>query len=77
MGLASNPRMASRAWYVQQIRRDHPGREGWELAELDAGFDLFAAPGQPFIDAARVQQDITVLEAVIRRVLSDTSIPRE
>jgi hypothetical protein len=72
-GLASNPRMASRAWYAQQIRRDHQGRDAWELAELDAGFNLFAAPGQPFIDAARVHQDITALEAVVRRVNAYTT----
>lgn len=73
VGLTSNPRMATRTWYVQQIRqRDHQGQEDW-LAELDAGFNVFAAPGQPFIDAALVQQDITALEAVIRRVNAYTT----
>jgi hypothetical protein len=61
--------MARRDWYERQVRqRGHQDRDAWELAELDAGFNIFAAPGQPFIDAARVRQDITALEAVISRV---------
>jgi hypothetical protein len=73
-GLASNPRMASRDWYEQEIRqRGHQGRDTWELAELDAGFDIFAAPGQPFIDAGSVKQDSTTLDAVISRVNTYTS----
>jgi hypothetical protein len=71
--LASNPRMASRDWYEQQIRQDHQGRDVWELAELDAGFNRFTVPGQPFIDAAPVRQDITALDAVISRVNTYTT----
>lgn len=66
--LAATPRIARRDWYEQQIRSAHPDRDSWELAELDSGFRIFAAPGQPFIDAARVKQDITALQAVISRV---------
>lgn len=72
--LAANPRMASRDWYEQQIRqRGHQDRDAWELAGLDAGFNIFTAPGQPFIDARRVKQDITALEAVIGRVNNYTT----
>jgi hypothetical protein len=67
-GLAANPRMARRDWYEQQIRSDHPDRDSWEHVELDAGFNIFAAPGQPIIDAARVKADVTALEVVIARV---------
>lgn len=73
-GLASNPRMARRDWYEQQIRqRGHQDRDQWELAELDAAFDIFAASGQPFIDAARVREDISALEVVISRVNAYTT----
>lgn len=73
-GLASNPRMASRNWYEQEFRRrGHQGRDAWELAELDAGFNIFAAPGRPFIDAERVKRDITTLDAVISRVNTYTT----
>ena len=60
--LAGNPRMATRSWYEQEVRQRNQGRDAWELAELDAAFNIFAAPGQPFIDAARVRQDITALD---------------
>ena len=60
-GLASNPRMARRDWYEQQFRQQgHQDQDTWELAELDAGFNIFAVSGQPFIDAARVWQDINL-----------------
>ena len=73
-GLAGNPRMACRDWYEQQIRqRGQQERDAWELAELDAGFNIFAAPGRPFIEAARVREDITALEAVISRVNTYTT----
>lgn len=73
-GLASNPRMARRDWYEQRIRQgDHRGRGAWELGELDGGFNIFAGPGQPFIDASRVKQDITALETVISRVNTFTT----
>ena len=66
--------MARRDWYEQQIRqRADQGRDGWDLADLDVAFNIFAAPGQPFIDAARVRQDITALEAVISRVNAYTN----
>jgi hypothetical protein len=71
--LASTPRMATRSWYEQEARRRHQTRDTWELAELDAGFNVFADPGQPFIDPARVKQDITELDAVISRVNTYTS----
>jgi len=71
--LASSPRMATRSWYEQEVRQRNQGRDAWELAELDAAFNIFAAPGQPFIDAARVRQDITELEAVITRVNTYTN----
>lgn len=42
-GLTSNPRMATRAWYVQQVRLgDHQGWDAWALADLDA--DSTATP---------------------------------
>lgn len=47
--------------------------DGWDLAALDAAFDVFAGPGQPFIDAARVRQDITGLQAAISRVNAYTT----
>jgi hypothetical protein len=72
-GLAGNPRMACRDWYEQQIRHGYQDRDRWEQAELDAGFGIFAAPGQPFIEAARVKADITALEAVIARVNAYTT----
>jgi len=72
-GLAANPRMARRDWYEQQIRSDFPGRDRGEHAELDAGFGVFATPGQPFIDAARVKADIAKLEAVIAQVNAYTT----
>jgi hypothetical protein len=67
--LAGKPRMASRAWYEEQVLQRNRGRgDGWELAQLDAAFNIFAVPGQPFIDAALVTKDITELKSVIRRV---------
>ena len=48
-------------------------QDSWEQAGLDAGFSIFAAPGQPFIDATRVRADITALEAVIARVNAYTT----
>ena len=71
--LASSPRMATRSGYEQEARQRNQGRDAWELAELDAAFNIFAAPGQPFIDSARVRQDITALDAVISRVNTYTS----
>jgi hypothetical protein len=72
--LTSNPRMATRAWYVQQVRlRDHQGWDVRALAELDPGFDRYAGPGRPFIDPALVQQDISALEAVITHLNTYTS----
>jgi hypothetical protein len=63
-----------RTWYQQQIRqRDHQGWDESALAELDAGFNRFAAAGEPFADSARVQQDIAALEAVVARVNAYTS----
>ena len=55
------------------VRQRNQGRDAWELAELDAGFNIFAPPGQPFIDSAGVRQDITTLDAVINRVNAYTS----
>jgi hypothetical protein len=72
--LTSNPRMATRAWYVQQVRLgDHQGWDAWALADLEAGFNRYAASGEPFIDPALVWQDITALEAVITHVNAYTS----
>ena len=72
--LAAAPRMARRDWYEQQIRqRAGQGRDGRDLADLDVAFNIFAAPGQPFIDAARIRQDIGALEAVISRVNTYTT----
>jgi hypothetical protein len=66
--LAGKPQIASRFWYEQEVRQRNQGRDAENLAELDSGFNIFAAPGQPFIDAARVRQDIATLKAVIKRV---------
>jgi hypothetical protein len=72
--LVSTPRMAARTWYQQQIRqRDHQGWDESALAELDAGFNRFAAAGEPFADSARVRQDIAALDAVVARVNAYTS----
>ena len=65
--LAGRPQMASRAWFEQQIQQRHQERDAEKLGKLYAGFDVFAAPGQPFIDPARVHQDVSTLKAVIRR----------
>jgi len=66
--------MARRDWYEQQVRqRGHQDWDGWEVTAVDAAFDIFAVSGQPFIDAARVRQDIIVLEAVISRVNAYTT----
>jgi hypothetical protein len=51
--LAATPGMARRDWYEQQIRQR--ADQGWDLADLDVAFNIFAAPGQPFIDAARIR----------------------
>jgi len=72
--LASTPRMATRAWYMSQVRqRDHAGWDSWALAELDSAFNRFADPAAPYIDSARVRQDIDELQAVIERVNKYTS----
>lgn len=72
--LAATPRMARRDWYEQQVRqRGGQDWDGWDLAAVDAAFDIFAASGQPFIDAARVRKDIMALEAVISRVNAYTT----
>jgi hypothetical protein len=71
--LASTPRMATRSWYEQEVQQRNQGRDAWELAQLDAAFNIFAVPGQPFIDSVRVRQDITELDAVIHRVNTYTS----
>ena len=66
--LASTPRMATRAWYRQQIaQHGHPEEDPERL------FNRFAAPTQPFIDSVLVQRDIAVLGAVIDRVNSYTN----
>lgn len=72
--LAGNPRIATREWFEQQIRlRARPDRESWELAQADARFDGFAAPGQPFIDAALVRRDIDDLATLIATVNAHTT----
>jgi hypothetical protein len=73
-GLSAAPRIARRDWYEHQVRqRGHQDWDGWDLAAIDAAFDIFAAPGQPFIDATRVTKDIAALEAVISRVNAYTT----
>jgi hypothetical protein len=58
--------MARCDWREQQIRpRGHQDSDGWDIAHLETAFNISAAPGQPFIDAARVRPDITALDAVI------------
>jgi hypothetical protein len=71
--LASTPRMATRSWYEREARRNNQSGDAWELAQLNTAFDIFAEPGQPFIDAARVRQDIAALDAVIDRVNAYTN----
>jgi hypothetical protein len=71
--LASAPRMATRSWYEQEVQRRNQSGDAWELAELNAAFNTFAEPGQPFIDSTRVGQDIAALDAVINRVNAYTS----
>jgi hypothetical protein len=72
--LAANPRMARRDWHEQQIRqRGHGQWDAWELAELDAGFNIFASPGDLFIDAARVREDLATLRVLIDRVNAYTN----
>jgi len=72
--LASAPRMARRDWCMQYRRQDRNREpDDWELAERDQVFDIFAAPGAQFIDAARVTDDLAALEAVISKVNEYTS----
>ncbi len=61
--LASNPRMATRAWYRQQIsQHGHPDEDPDRL------FNRFAGLARAFIDPGLVQKDIGALDAVIDRV---------
>jgi hypothetical protein len=72
--LVGNPRIATRQWYEQQIRRRaRPDWENWERAHLNARFDEFAAPGQPFIDARLVQHDLGELDALTAKANTYTS----
>jgi hypothetical protein len=49
----ANPGPGRRNWYQQEIRqRCHQDPDSWELAEHDAGFNIFAAPG-PAVHRAR------------------------
>jgi hypothetical protein len=66
--LASSPRMATRAWYRQQV-----AEHGHPEEDPDRLFNRFAGPAQPFIDSGLVRTDIAALEAVITRVNSYTS----
>jgi hypothetical protein len=69
--LASSPRMATRAWYEEQIRE--LGYKGSDFSELASMFDRFADPGAPFISSARVGQDIATLAAVTEKVNAFTT----
>jgi hypothetical protein len=72
--LEATPRMATRDWYMSQVRqRDHEGWDSWAVAELEAAFNLFAGPGDAFIDSALVSKDIAELESVVTRVNAYTS----
>jgi hypothetical protein len=72
--LASTPRMATREWYEEQIRQ--LGYMGADFREGAAVFNRFADPGEPFINRARVRQDIAELKAVIDRVNTFTTKTR-
>lgn len=72
-GLESCPRMATRAWYEQQVRDDYPGRTPGELGEMYSLFGRFADQGALYIDAQHVTSDISTLRAVIGNVNTYTS----
>jgi hypothetical protein len=69
--LAGSPRMATRSWYIQQINQREHG--DLDPRNFDAGFNVFAAAGAPFIDSAIVRQDIDALSAVITKVNTFTT----
>jgi hypothetical protein len=69
--LASNPRMATRVWYEQQIRA--AGYGGAEFRELAGIFGRFAQAGAAFVDSALVRQDIDALRAIVADVNAFTT----
>lgn len=61
--LARRPSMATRAWFASELERNPTSRP--YAAELVGGFEDFAGPGQPSVDAASVRSDRDRLLAAV------------
>lgn len=71
--LAGCPRIATRAWYAEELARRDPDRTPEELDRLVAGFDQFAGPGKAFVDPALVKLDLERLSTAVEKAETYTN----